>query len=122
MNKVLFWLSWGLAFLIINLSTLPIAAFILYGPEDEAGVFSTPFIRVVGLFFIINLITLQMFIAGRKENKRGFAVGLSIAVLQVAGIIIFMSTISTTAVLFVMLVLVIAAVLLVKEIRRRAYY
>ncbi|RJS61182.1 hypothetical protein [Bacillus sp. PK3_68] len=121
MNKVLFWLTWGLAFLIINLSVVPIAAFILYGAGENEGIFSAPFIRIVGLFLLVNLITLQMFIAGRKDNKRGFLIGVNMAVLQVAGLVLFISTISTVAVIFVMVILLVAAVLLVKEIRRPAY-
>lgn len=121
MNKVLFWLTWGLAFLIVNLSVVPIAAFILYGAGEDGGILSAPFMRVVGLFLLGNLITLQMFVAGRKENKRGFLIGLNMTVLQVAGLVIFMFTISTLAAIFVMFILVIAAILLVKEIRRPAY-
>ena len=121
MNKVLFWFTWGLAFIVLNLAAFPIAAFILYGVREDAGVFSVPFMRVVGLFLLINLITLQMLIAGRKENKRGFGLGLIVAVMQLLGLLIFISTISTGAVVFMMLLFVFAAVLLVKEIRRRRY-
>ncbi|KIL72810.1 hypothetical protein [Bacillus badius] len=121
MNKVWFWIVWGLAFLVTNLSALPIAAFILYGAEADAGIFSVSFMKLIGLFLLMNLITLQMFVAGRKRNKAGFMVGLTVAFLQAASLIVFMSTISTAAVIIAMIVFVAAAVLLVMEIRRRAY-
>lgn len=121
MNKALFWIAWGLAFLVVNLAALPIAVFILYGAEEAASLFSGSFLKVTGLFLLSNLITLQMLIAGRKEHKRGFLIGLNIALLQVIGIVTFISTLSTAAVILTMAILVAAVILLVREVRWRAY-
>ncbi|MFK2826221.1 hypothetical protein QYG89_11150 [Bacillus sp. B190/17] len=121
MNKAWFWFIWALTFLVVNLAAVPIATFALYGIQKGMSIFSVDYMTAVGTFLFSNLITLHILIAGRKRNKKGVVIGTNIAVLQVACLIVFISTISTTAIIFTMMVIIAAAILLVKELRGRRY-
>ncbi|KAB7704706.1 hypothetical protein F9802_16125 [Bacillus aerolatus] len=121
MNKAWFWFTWVLTFIVVNLAAVPIAMFALFGTQEGTSIFSADYAVAAGIFLLSNFITLQMLIAGRKDYKKGFLVGLNVAVLQVAGLVVFISTISTAAIIFTMVIIVIAAVLLIQELRRRRY-
>lgn len=86
MNKIAQWIIWILALVAINIPTILIASFSLFGTMEGTSIFSVDYLIAAGILLLCNIIIIQLFLAIRKGRYKGFIFGLSVAVAQATGL------------------------------------
>lgn len=119
MKKSMYWIIWSLVFVSINIGAFPIAAFSLFGTSEETSIFSLDYLIAFSIIVLPNIISVQLLISLRKQDQKGFLVGLIFAILEVCSFILFVSTFETLiSIPLVAISIVGAVVLLIKPINR----
>lgn len=118
MNKTLQWIIWILALIAINIPTLSFASFALFGTAEGTSIFSIDYLLAVGILIAGNIITVQLFLAIRKNHYTGFLYGLLTAVSQSAGLYLFAVTFATPWLYLTGFSILVAIVLLILQIKR----
>ncbi|MFJ7936274.1 hypothetical protein [Sporosarcina sp. NPDC096371] len=96
MNKTIQWIIWALALVAINIPTILMASFSLFGTAEGTSIFSVDYLIAAGILLLGNIIILQLFLAIHKGHYQGFVIGLCAAVAQTIGLYL-MGTVSFTA-------------------------
>lgn len=117
MNKTAQWIIWLLALVAINIPTILMASFSLFGTAEGTSIFSVDYLIAAGILFLGNIIIIQLFLTIRKGRYQGFIFGLSVAVAQAIGLYLIVM-VYVTAGLIIMGVSILAAIgLLIKAIK-----
>lgn len=119
MNKTIQWIIWGLALVAINIPTILIASFSLFGTPEGTSIFSVDYLIAAGILLLGNVINIQLFLAIRKGHSQGFIFGLSLVVAQTFGFYLFGQNYFTVGLIITGLSILAAIVLLIKEIKQR---
>ena len=118
MNKTVQWIIWVLALVAINIPTISIASFSLFGTAEGTSIFSIDYLIAAGILLLGNIIIIQLFLAIRKGRYQGFIFGLSVAVAQAIGLYLIV-VLYFTAGLIIMGVSILTAIgLLFKTIKK----
>ncbi|MGM9985918.1 MAG: hypothetical protein ACI35O_01700 [Bacillaceae bacterium] len=83
MKKSMYWSIWGLVLVIINLSTIPISLFSLFGTAEGTSIFSIDYLIAFAILFIPNIVTISLFVSAKKENLTEFFIGVGLAIVEV---------------------------------------
>lgn len=120
MNKTIQYIILSLIFIVINLSAFQIASFSLFTTKEGTSIFSLDYLFAFGIMIVANFITIQLFLAIRKNQQKGFILGLIIAALQAIGfyILIYNTMINFGLILCIISILA-ALVLLFIELKKR---
>lgn len=117
MNKTVQWIIWVLALVAINIPTILMASFSLFGTAEGTSIFSVDYLIAAGILLLGNIIIIQLFLAIRKGRSQGFIYGLTVAVAQTIGLYLI-GMVYLTAGLIIMGVSILAAIgLLIKTIK-----
>ena len=92
MNKTVMGLLAILATLAINIGTLPLAFFSLFGTAEGTSIFTMDYLIFALILILANIITLQLFIALIKNRKRLFSYGLILAILEIVLFVLLYNT------------------------------
>ena len=87
MKKSMYWSIWGLVLVIINLSTIPIALFSLFGTAEGTSIFSIDYLIAFAILFIPNIVTISLFVSAKKENLTEFFIGVGLAIVEVIAMV-----------------------------------
>lgn len=112
MKKLVYWIIWSLVVITINIGAIPIAAFSLFGTAEGTSIFSVDYLIAFLIVVVANIVTVQLFIAIRNDNKNAFLIGLIIAILQITAIILLINTVSATLCIILAVVSIISAMIL----------
>lgn len=88
MKKSTYWIIWSLAFIVINIGAFPIAAFSLFGTLEGTSIFSLDYVIALSILLLPNIVSLQLFIALRKQDQKGFLFGLLLAIMEASAFIL----------------------------------
>lgn len=92
MNKSVSWIIWALAFFIINLGAFPIAAFSLFLTSEGTSIFSIDYMIALIILLSANIITVQIWLAIRMNNTKGFLAGVIVAILEISALFLFINS------------------------------
>lgn len=114
MSKALYWILWVVSLVSINAFVIPLAFFV---PIEDEATFISEMLLMLLVFFLCNLVTIQLFMAAMRQNQKGFSQGLICAGLFVVSMfLIWQGTIVKFAVLTLVISIVAAAILFVLEL------
>lgn len=116
MNKIGQWIVWSLALLAVNIPTISLALFSLFATAEGTSIFSIDYLIALGIILVGNIISIQLFLAIRKKHSRSFVHGLLVAVAQGLGLYLVTLTFNPIWLIVVGISIVLALVLLVKEV------
>lgn len=119
MNKAVQWLIWVLALVAINIPTVLIASFSLFGTAEGTSILSVDYLIAAGILLLGNIIIIQLFLAISKGGYQGFIFGLSVVVAQAIGLYLIVKVYYTAGLIIIGLSILAAIVLLIKEIKSR---
>lgn len=117
MNKTAQWIIWVLALVAINIPTILIASFSLFGTAEGTSIFSVDYLIVAGILLLGNIIIIQLFLAIRKGRYLGFIFGLSVAVAQAIGLYLIVELYFTAGLIIMGVSILTAIGLLFKSIK-----
>ncbi|WP_455675145.1 hypothetical protein [Pradoshia sp.] len=89
MKTAVYWMIWGLALVAINVGAILIALFSLFATPEGTSIFSLDYLIALSIIVLPNIISVQLFIALRKQNQKGFLFGLVLAIMEVCSFIIY---------------------------------
>ena len=92
MNKLMSWIIWGLVLIVINMGAFPIALFSLFGTAEGTSIFSIDYLIAFSIMLLANIVTIQLFIAARRQDQKGFLFGLIFAIMEVCAFVLFIYT------------------------------
>lgn len=119
MKKAISWIIWSLVFVSINIGAFPIAAFSLFGTSEGTSIFSLDYLIAFSIIILANIITIQLFISLRKQDRKGFSFGLIFAILEVCSFILFINAAETSISITLATISIVGAVLLlINSIKR----
>ena len=121
MNKTLQWLFLIILALALNVLVVPMAAFSLFGTQEGTSIFSLDYLIAFLVWFVPNIIVIQLIIATKKSLDRERFIGyLFIGVQMILLFTVYSFSVPFEAVVWIggaMQVIVVA--LLVVTIRKR---
>jgi hypothetical protein len=121
MKKTMYWIIWGLALVVINLGAIPIALFSLFGTPEGTSIFSVDYLIAFSIFLLANIVSIQLFIAARRQDMKGFLFGLLLAIIEAISFVLFINTVDFwVCFILAMIGVVGAAVLLIKSFIRQS--
>ena len=119
MKKTMYWIIWGLALVVINLGAIPIALFSLFGTAEGTSIFSVDYLVAFSIILLANIVSIQLFIAARRQDMKGFLLGLLFAIIEAISFVLFLNTVDFWSCFISAMVGVVgAAVLLIKSFIR----
>ncbi|WP_042347643.1 hypothetical protein [Bacillus massiliigorillae] len=119
MNKLIYWIIWTLVVITINIGAFPIALFSLFATQEGTSIFSIDYLIAFSIILVANVLSIQLFIAARRQNQKRFIIGLVAAVIQVIAIMLFMNTSFTASIPLAGLSVLTGIVLLVRSIIKK---
>lgn len=119
MKKTMYWIIWGLALIAINIGAVPIAMFSLFGTAEGTSIFSIDYLIAFSIVVLANLISIQLLIALRKQDQKGFLFGLVIAIIEVSSFVLFINSVDFSICIALAAISIVGAIiLLIKSIIR----
>ncbi|MBD3107534.1 hypothetical protein IEO70_04075 [Bacillus sp. AGMB 02131] len=92
MKKSLYLFIWVLVAIVINMGAFPVAMFSLFGTPEGTSIFSLDYLIAFIIVFLANIVTIQIFVAMRKNNKTVFLSGVAFAILESLAFVLFITT------------------------------
>ena len=92
MKKSLYLFIWVLVVIVVNMGAFPIAMFSLFGTPEGTSIFSLDYLMAFIIVFLANIVSIQIFVAMRKNNKTGFLAGVAFAILESLAFLLFITT------------------------------
>lgn len=121
MNKPVQWIIWVVALVAINIPTILIASFSLFGTAEGTSIFSVDYLIAAGILLLGNIIILQLFLAIRKNRYQAFVYGLSVTVAQAIGFYLIGMFYFKLGPIILGASILLAISLLIKEIKYRSH-
>ena len=87
MKKSFYWLLSGLALIVINLATAPIALFSLFGTVSGTSIFSVDYLIAFAIMCIPNIVTISLFVSAKKQHANAFFTGLGLSVVEAIALV-----------------------------------
>ncbi len=111
MSKSTYWILWAATLLVINLFVFPLATLTT---EEGAGIFSKDTLSMLMVILLCNIVTVQLFLAARKEDQQHFTYGLVTAGIFVLSMFfIWQKLFIQLAIILLVLSILAASILLV---------
>ncbi len=92
MKKAVYWMIWTLVLVAINIIAFPIALFSIFGTAEGTSIFSIDYLIAFSIILLANIISVQLFIAIRKQDQNGFLIGLVLAIMEVGSFVLLINS------------------------------
>ncbi len=111
-----FWyrMIWVMVLLGINLCAFPISIYSIFAIEKGTNITTLDYVLAILILIISNFITLQLFIAIKKNQKQNTLYGIIIAVTQILSFILFMNLYEITGMIIYSITIIAAIILIIK--------
>lgn len=111
MSRSTYWILWTVTLVVINLFVFPLATLTT---EEGAGIISKDTLSMLMVILLCNIVTVQLFLAARKEDQQQFTYGLVVAGIFVLSMVfIWQKLLIQLAIILLVLSILAASILLV---------
>ncbi|WP_019242512.1 MULTISPECIES: hypothetical protein [Bacillus] len=119
MNKFLYYLIWAIAFIALNITTIPVAFFSLFA---STTIFSIDGFLALLIILIPNIAIIQLWVSIRQQNIKFFVIGLILIMIEIASFLLLIyAYIFVLPVILFSVSLLLAITLLVLSFRKKVY-
>ncbi len=120
-NRLIYWLLWGMALVVINTFTVPIAMFSLFGTAEGTSIFSIDYAIFFAIFIGANAVILQLLLSILRRDERLILTGLVIAVAQIIALfyVVTIGSMHGYDLIALLVIVVLAIILLGVEVTKR---
>ena len=114
MQKSLYHIIWVLILLGINLCAVPISIYSIFAFEKGTNITKMDYTLAITILVISNFITLQLFIAIKKNQKQNAIYGIIIAVTQIIAFILIMHLYEIAGIIIFLLSVIASVIMIIK--------
>lgn len=117
MYKATYWIIWGLMLISVNLGAIPIAIFSLFATAEGTSIISVDYLLAAVILLVSNIISVQLFMAAKRQNQKYFLIGFVICLTQLTSFTLFMYVYITPSIILYTGSFLAAAYLLIKTFK-----